>query len=377
MIRSQRPLLPLMFLTEKIKSLTIQFFSLLIMIYISVSASADSIKELALNHSYAGNVSFELAAGSFLSGDSDDCTVNSESDGWLTGNIPDDAIILDAYIFWSASYDPNGKSSDIDPNPHINPDTQVTLNTVSLNATASNSYFANQNLGAHFYGGKAQALSVVGSTGLEAKKRYTLTDLDVYKNYGNGNGNGNENSDCEIVLGGWSLVVVYEHDDLPFQVTNIFDGYKPVFSNTGEIILRLSNFIVAPNPTGKHAHITFEGDPELGSTKENLKFQGTLLTDTYNQAHAQFNSVSNIYAGSTHSTDTLGVDVDAYDISSYLSPGNTFVETSYETGGDTVLLMAEVISVSNFPVADLEVKTTAPQPMASEQQCDPKVYRHQ
>ncbi|MEY8247092.1 MAG: hypothetical protein RPT11_01800, partial [Bermanella sp.] len=175
-----------------------------------------------------------------------------------------------------------------------------------------------------------------------------------------GNGNGNENSDCEIVLGGWALVVVYEHDDLPFQVTNIFDGYKPVFNNTGEIILRLSNFIVAPNPTGKHAHITFEGDPELGSTKENLKFQGNLLTDTYNQAHAQFNSVSNIYAGSTHSTDTLGVDVDAYDISSYLSPGNTFVETSYETGGDTVLLMAEVISVSNFPVADLEVKTTAP-----------------
>ena len=58
---------------------------------------------VALRESYAGNLSFELAAGSFRNSASNVCNINSTASGTLS-NIPPDAEIKAAYLYWAASY---------------------------------------------------------------------------------------------------------------------------------------------------------------------------------------------------------------------------------------------------------------------------------
>ena len=296
---------------------------------------------VAFFKSFAGNVSFELAAGSFLDNPSDLCSTSASATGGISGNIPDDAKILAAYLYWAGSYKASGNGKN-------SPDTEVTLNNQSI--IASDSHFGSSNLGADFYGGKADVTHIVGNSGALAKKPYTLTDLDIYKD---------TNKCDETTLGGWAMIVIYEHNSLPFQVTNVFDGFEVVFSNN-PVELVLDNFTASPNPSGKHAHLTFEGDNLRDQDKEMLVFNSVELTDSYNQSNRQFNSTSNIYANSSYSTSTLGVDVDSYDISAYIQPGDTTATSYYGSGVDTVLLAAEVISLSNVPVADLGVTSTAP-----------------
>ena len=165
------------------------------------------------------------------------------------------------------------------------------------------------------------------------------------------------------VLGGWGLVVIYEDDAEPFQLVNLYDGFKVYYGS--KLDLTPNNFEVASIPTGKHAHITWEGDPHnttRNGYEESLKIQSSKglfdLWDANNPIDNQFNSISNIY--SSPQNETLGVDVDSYDISTYLAPGDTSFTSIYSSGGDMVLLSAEVISVSNIPVADLSVITSEP-----------------
>lgn len=308
---------------------------------VQLSHAKDVVSPVTLNHSYAGNVSFELAAGSFLSGPVDSCTVSTSATGQLTGNIPTDATILGAHLYWAGSYQPSGKGK-------LDPDTNITFN--GSNFTSIANYQVKSNIGADFYSGKAEPTTFIASEIAKGENVFTLTNMDIY--------DGGACSDS--TLGGWALIVVFEHDSLPFQVTNVFDGLMEVFNSSGTIDLTLNNFTVAPNPSGKHAHITFEGDAARSSNKELLMFDTHLLTDAYNQNNNQFNSSSNINAGTPYSTDTLGVDVDVYDISAFLTPGVTSLTTSYGSGSDTVLLAAEVISLSNIPVADLSVSSTTP-----------------
>ena len=58
------------------------------------------------------------------------------------------------------------------------------------------------------------------------------------------------------------------------------------------------------------------------------------------------------------SNTTYGVDLDAYDVSSLLSPGDTSASSVYSSGADLVLLSMEVLSVTNTEVADLAISKT-------------------
>src|SRR5690606_3941687 len=51
-------------------------------------------------------------------------------------------------------------------------------------------------------------------------------------------------------------------------------------------------------------------------------------------------------------------DIDTYDISSLLTPGSTAVTTQYSSGGDLVLLAAQIVSVTSEPIVDLSLTKT-------------------
>jgi uncharacterized repeat protein (TIGR01451 family) len=290
-------------------------------------ASTASNGEIVLRSSLAGNLSFKLTGNSMRSS-SNECNALTSSSASLT--IPSGSTIKAAYLYWSGS-----GSTD---------------NSVNLNGAAVTAgYTYNETSGNQtFYSARADITSRISATG----GTYTVTGLtfDTSSTYCNN----------AVVYGGWSILAIYENASEPLRVVNLYDGFK---SFTGSsITLSPNNFVIAQNAAtlgGQHAHITWEGDAgnsqSTGGFSEALIFEGNSLTDTNNPAGNQFNSYSNTVAAATS-----GVDIDTYQIGSYLTPGATSVSTTYSSGQDKVFLTAEIISVPNELVSDLHLLTTAP-----------------
>lgn len=282
---------------------------------------------VALRESYAGNLSFVLTGGSFRTNqnNTDACSITSSRSNTLAG-LPADSIIKKAYLYWAAS--------------NNNFDTQVTLNGTSVNADRT--YFEDWDASRRFVNGVADVTNIVRSY---RNGTYTVSNLSIDNSFTYCNN--------QTVLGGWALAVIYESDSEDFRVLNLYEGFQSYQNST--VTLIPDNFKLPANPSGKHAHITWEGDDTLGSDGEYLEFEGVRLSDgPLNPNNNQFNSYSNVQGGFT----SYGVDIDEYDISNYLVEGATSVHTVYSAGQDLVLLSAEIVSVSNIPVADLSVSTS-------------------
>ena len=283
-------------------------------------------ESVVLRDSYAGNMSFAVTGNTVRYGNDGCSRLNSSS---ASLSIPSGSSVVAAFLYWSGSG---------------NADSQVSF--AGTTVTADQLYTANDE-GLLYYSAKADVTAIVSSS----SRSYTVSGLyfDGSNQYCSGGG----------AYGGWSLLAIYENTGEPLRVVNIFDGFQIFWGNS--ITLSPSNFIIADDPSvkgGHHAHITWEGDEgnsyDRNGSSERLMFNGHLLTDLNNPSDNQFNSYSNT-AGSTS-----GVDVDMYDISSYLTAGATSVSTTYSTGQDQVFLTAEVISVPNQPVSDLELSIDGP-----------------
>ncbi|MEH6346459.1 MAG: hypothetical protein V7785_15300 [Bermanella sp.] len=301
--------------------------SILVSILHSTIAFAGTTVELS--ESYAGNLSFVLTAGSFRtqSNSGDHCDIATTSNNSLSG-IPNSATVVKAYLYWAGS----SYNGDID--------TDITLNGFPY--TADRTYIEVKD-DRYFYNGIKDITSYVNSN---KNINYEVGDLDI----------ADTGNHCSIatVLGGWAILAIYEDDAEDFRVLNLYEGFE--FFQNRSFDLIPNNFKLPNSPSGKHAHITWEGDDSLGTDGEFLAFEGVTLTDSGNPSNNQFNSYSNVQGGLT----TYGVDVDEYDISAYLVEGDEEVTTTYSAGQDLIILSAEIISVSNIPVADLGVTTSTP-----------------
>lgn len=300
------------------------FFSLFI---ISLSAHAEDV---ILRHSFAGNISFELT-GNTLRDSNNTCNVIAGGKSSGSISLPPNASIIAAYLYWSGS-------GGID--------TQINFDGQAVNS--QNNYtevFDSRN----YYSAKADVTNLVSNN--------TVANYEVSGLTFDGS-----NSYCSTggAYGGWALAIVFEHDDEPLRVINVFDGFKNFWGS--EFTLIPDNFVIAANPSskgGKHAHITWEGDEgnsqARGGFTESLKFEGFDLTNfPLNPADNQFNGYSNVTG------TTSGVDIDEYEIGNYLNAGDTNVHTTYSSGQDGVFLTAEFISVPNEPVANLSILQTGP-----------------
>ncbi|MGH8399493.1 MAG: beta strand repeat-containing protein, partial [Gammaproteobacteria bacterium] len=195
-----------------------------------------------------------------------------------------------------------------------------------------------------FYSGFKDVTSLVSGNGT-----YTLTNLNI--------STGNPWNTNQTVLGGWALIVIYSNNGTESnRVINIYDGFQ-AFQNSN-ITLNPANFeIPATGINGKFAVITWEGDSTL-SGNETLQFNSNTLTDACNGTNNQYNSTINTLTctGNAATDDVYyGVDIDTFDISSYLAANQTSATTFYQSGQDAVMLSAQVISVSDVPVSDLSI----------------------
>lgn len=307
-------------------------FALLALVLVSAAARAQT--SISLYSNFVGRVNYEATGGSLRAAPntSDACALNASSTAALTG-IPPGSTIRAAYLYWAGS----GASAD----------STVSLNgtTVTADRLFSDSYPFN-GTSYDFFSGFADVTGLIAGNG-----NVSFAALSV--------NSGTPYCPVQAVVAGWALIVVYANASEDLRAVNVFDGFE-LFRGS-ELSLSVDTFRVPTVPlNGKVTHITWEGDPQnsgsLNGVSERLTFNGVLIDDglvppASNPPVQQFDGTIN----SLGATAAHGVDVDTYDVSALLAPGDTSATTTYSAGQDLVLLSAEVISFTTEPIVDLEI----------------------
>ncbi len=165
---------------------------------------------------------------------------------------------------------------------------------------------------------------------------------------------GSPHCDVSAVVSGWSLIVIYEAPSERLRAINLYDGLAAVPRRPARPDARRLPRAERPTSTAASRVFTLEGDPanseQMNGIDEALRYNGILLDDGINVAGSdplvqQFDGTINTQGIAT----SYGIDVDQYDISALLSPGQTSGTTTYSAGADLVLLMAQIVSATSDP----------------------------
>lgn len=297
--------------------------------WLFTSAPARADTPVSLYQSFAGQVNFTGTAQTLRTqpNSRDACAVTSRNTTAKLDGLPTGATIEAAYLYWAGS-----GNGDYDVSFEGN------------NVSADRQYTATGG-GRDYFSGVADVTATVAAKG---NGTYGFRGLSVDTGW----------SYCssQAVLAGWALLVVYSDPGEDFRVLNVFEGFQSYWGSS--LTLTPSNFQIPTSPiNGRHAHITWEGDDTNSGSRngyvEELDFEGNILTDAVNPPHNQFNSASTITTPAD--TATYGVDFDVYDVSAYLSAGQSTASSVYSSGQDLVFLSAEIMSVTNIDVADLAI----------------------
>ncbi len=318
-----------------------------------------------------------------------DCAMVASGTGTTaTLTLPVGSTVTAAYLYWMGSALEANADSEVSFGLDGNEVAVVADETfTAVNVTAVN---------AEYFAAYAEVSSLISGNGT-----YRLKDLAVETG-----SPWNQNGTC---AGGWSLIVAYEHPDERLRVLNFFHGLQPFQYSAFTLVprnFRMATFDAPEQlPNGQVTHITMEGDEQLSTGDESLGIQVapnttqfTALPNGFNSSTNEFNSTVTrpIYAiGSTTFFEfqpTAGINSDGYEIdfpgpdavlagrtgnqigatwgididTHYLShtlledfaqPNNEAeqITTRYSSGQDVVLLVSEIISITNFPIADMEV----------------------
>lgn len=283
-----------------------------------------------------GRINFVTTGGSLRNSSTNTCTLNTQSTTALSG-IPNGTTIRNAYLYW-------GGSGSLDAN--------VTFNNVNITAQRTfSATYTGVSPSLPFFGAFAEVTSIVQAT---RNGNYTFRNLSV--------NTGSPHCDVSAVVSGWSLIVIYESASERLRAINLYDGLAAFRGS--QLVLTPDGFRVPGNNIdGRIAVFTLEGDPAnsgpMNGISEALRYNNVTLNDGINVAGSdplvqQFDGTINTQNIQT----SWGIDVDQYDISGILQPGQTGGTTTYSSGEDLVLLMAQVVSATSDPAVDLSIATT-------------------
>jgi len=306
------------------------FFALLLLALAGAQdAGAQAITRFVRD---TGHINFVSTGGSLRTQDNtgNSCLMGATSTQNLSG-IPVGTTIRNAYLYWGGS----GGTAD----------TAVTLNGSAVNASRTFARtWVNGGTNYPFFGGFANVTALVTGNGSFTFGGLTVNTGTPYSG----------NSTC---AGGWALIVVYEAASERLRAINVFDGLDYFYGS--QLTLTPDGFRVpATNIDGRIGVFTLDGDPGNSTTNngfdEALRYNGNLLDDGIVVPNSvptvqQFDGTINSQGVAT----SYGVDDDQYDISAYLSPGQTSGTTQYSAGADLVLLMAQIVSATSDPAVDL------------------------
>jgi uncharacterized repeat protein (TIGR01451 family) len=313
----------------------------------TMPAVAQSQTPIARSQRFTGNINFVATGGSLRTqpNSGNACAVGATSSQTLSG-IPAGTSVVAAYLYWGGSTMTSGGSPVIDAS--------VTLNGAAVAAARTfTAVYNNAGTLLPFFGAVADVTSRVSGNGV-----YTFGGLTV--------NTGAPHCAVAAVAAGWGLVVIYSGPSERLRAINVFDGLQ--FFRGNSLTLNPDGFrIPTSGIDGRIAVITWEGDPgnsgPLNGFSESLRFNGALLDDGLVPTGSD--PVTQQFDGTVNSQGVLnsyGVDVDTYDVSSLLAPGQQSATTVYSSGGDLVLLAAQIVSATSDPRVDLRISKTAASP---------------
>ncbi|HEY0310558.1 MAG TPA: hypothetical protein VGC43_05470 [Luteimonas sp.] len=271
-----------------------------------------------------------------------ECQVLASNSAAVSG-IPAGSTILAAYLYWGGSG---------------NLDATVTFNGNTVNADATftdnfQTFLNNQNYDLDYFGGFEDVTAYVTGNGT-----YTFSGLTVATTDNYGGDAAADYCGPAAVIAGWALVVVYANASEEYRYTRVYDGLK--FFRGSSVTTTQSGFRVPDLLDGKVSVVTWEGDPDAASSVDLDGFSEALSFDGYPLLNTGCDVANNLY-NSTIGTPgggcatAFGVDIDTYDVTSFLYEGQTGATLQYSSGNDLVLLSTQVISTTNTPVADLGI----------------------
>ena len=285
---------------------------------------------LTLFRGFDGYMDYTSAAGTLRTQPNsvDPCAITTSSSSTLTAPIPAGATIEAAYLYWAHS--------------NANMDTQVTFEGTTVNADM---VYTTSFAGRSFYGMFSDVTSLVNSLPDPSTNVYDFTDLDV----------DNSSTYCgsTVVLGGWTLMIFYTHPSLPAASINLYQGFDG--NQNSSSTFTLSGFYAIGSVGAKTSALSWEGDPNLANS-ESLQFT-TPLSGTRNltgdgdndgiSINNPFNSTNfdNTVVPNVNNTASHGVDLDTYDVSAYILPGENSATTQVNVGQDYVIMNAVVLKV--------------------------------
>ncbi|MEO0997585.1 MAG: hypothetical protein AAFX58_08705, partial [Pseudomonadota bacterium] len=307
------------------------------LLWLAPAANAET--PITLLDRYVGNTSYAATGGSFRTAPNtgNACALSPASTATLSG-IPATATIRAVYLYWV------GSGAAVDG--------QVALNGATVTASRTDTAtfpFGGTNY--QFFSGFAEisAQNVVNGNG-----SYTLSALNVT--------NSGAYCNVQVVVAGWALYVVYDDPASPLHAVNVFDGFQ-LFRGSA-ISLTASGFRIPPNfVSGRFTFAHYEGDPQnsqpASGFAEALSLNGTALDDGI--VPPASSPLQQPYDGTVNGqgiANSHGVDVDTYDVTALLSPGDTSATVTMSAGGDLVLSTGMIIAVNTEPVVDLGITAT-------------------
>ncbi|TFH75818.1 hypothetical protein E3V39_06965 [Gammaproteobacteria bacterium LSUCC0112] len=377
---------------------------------------AENFVPVTLYETFAGNMSYRAIGASLRSlpspanlsvNPAEDCAMYDFATGTTaTLDIPAGATLTAAYLYWAGS----GTAAQADTQITFGPAAQAGSPVVAAQVFTATGLTS---LDLDFFGAYAEVTSLITSLSGD----YRVKDLTV-QNGSPWTGNGTCAGGWSLVAiyehpNEQLRVVNLFHGFQPFQ----YGAFTLTPRN-----FRMATYTPQFNlPNGQVTHFTIEGDEQLFTGDESLQIQSapgqntyTAIPNSFNPSGSEFNSTitAPIYAlrtlpvigdvfvfdpvqtdpplpyaltppgingdgyqifyenpGFTPSGnrigDSWGVDIDTHYLSDQLlqpfaiAPNEAErITTRYSSGQDAVILISEVISVTNYPLADIEVFIT-------------------
>lgn len=289
---------------------------------------------LTLFNEFNGYYDYALTGGSLRTSDTNVCTITTTSSNTLTSTVPVNATVERAYLFWTHS--------------GATPDTNVTFEGQSVTAFSVNQ----SNFGGSIFSMMGDVTTLVSGIANLSTNTFDFTGLTI--------DNGNPYCSSTVVVGGWSLMVFYTDDSLPAVSINLYQGFDGQQNNTTSYTL--DGFFAIGASGAKTTVLSWEGDIGLANNEllsvTTSSGTTTLSGDGNNNGTTVNNPFnSTLYdntGGSTVNTTTFGLDLDTYDISSLISPGESTATTNVGVGQDFVMLNAVLLKVpSNLIVGNV------------------------
>lgn len=254
------------------------------------------------------------------------CTIANTSSESLTLQPTD--VIEKAFIYWAGS----GTG-----------DFEIKLNGQVVNSSRNFPIFMN-NL--NYFSAYAEVTSIVQAAG---NGLYTVSELDLQSAI-----SGSGYCTNRTNFGGWAMLVIYKNDLLPMNQLNVYDGLQAVSANQNTLTLTLNDMNVVDNLGAKLGFIAWEGDSTLAN-QETFKFNGFNLTNAINPLGNAFNSTNSF----TGSNQLYNMDLDVYDIESFIQIGNPTANIQLISLQDFVMITT-VISKLNNQLPDATVTFETP-----------------